>query len=155
MKRIFFLNIIAAIFILFGTGGADGQTVSGSIGKGSVARGSAARGTIVLSIPGGLHVNSNRPNNEYQIPTSVRLTGSGVRVSAVRYPRGRDRKFQFSENTINVYEGRVSFPFTVTVPAGFKGNTVRVRAVVRYQACTEEVCYAPKNKEVTLTARVR
>lgn len=155
MKRIFILIIIAAIFILFGTGAADAQTVSGSIGKGTVTRGSAARGTIVLSIPGGLHVNSNRPKNEYQIPTSVRVSGTGVRVSAVRYPRGRDRKFQFSENMINVYEGRVSFPFTVTVPAGFKGNTVRVRAVVRYQACTEEVCYAPKNKEITLTARVR
>ncbi len=151
-----FLNIIAAVFILLGgIAAANGQTVSGSIAKGAVARGAAARGTIVLSIPGGLHVNSNRPNNQYQIPTSVRVTGSGVRVSGVRYPRGRDRKFQFSENTINVYEGRVSFPFTVTVPASYRGNTVRLRAVVRYQACTEEVCYPPRNKEVTLTAQVR
>ncbi len=156
MKRSLFFNIIAAIFVLLGgVAAANGQTVNGSIAKGTVTRGAAARGTVVLSIPGGLHVNSNRPNNQYQIPTNVRVSGSGVRVSAVRYPRGKDRKFQFSENTINVYEGTVSFPFTVTVPAGFKGNTVRVRAVVRYQACTEEVCYPPKNKEVTLTARVR
>jgi hypothetical protein len=56
---------------------------------------------------------------------------------------------------INVYEGRVNFPFTVTVPENFKGNTVRVNVAVRYQACTEEVCYPPKTKNVTLTARVR
>jgi hypothetical protein len=76
-------------------------------------------------------------------------------VSAVSYPRGKNRKFQFSEDTLNVYEGTVSFGFNLTVPANFKGNTVRVRAVVRFQACTEEVCYPPKSQEVTLTARVK
>jgi DsbC/DsbD-like thiol-disulfide interchange protein len=129
------------------------QTVSGSIGP--LTRGKSARGTVVLTIPGGLHVNSNRPNSEYAIPTSVRLTATGGRASRVTYPRGRNRKFQFSESTINVYEGRVSFPFTLSIPAGFKGNTVRVRAVVRYQACTDEVCYPPRNKEITLTAKIR
>ena len=47
------------------------------------------------------------------------------------------------------------FRFTVTVPASYKGKTVSVKATVRYQACTNEVCYPPKNKEVILTARVK
>ncbi|MGQ0542133.1 MAG: protein-disulfide reductase DsbD domain-containing protein [Blastocatellia bacterium] len=131
------------------------QTVSGSIGNGIVSRGSAAKGSVVLIIPGGLHVNSNRPNSQYAIPTTVRVSGTGVRLSGVTFPRGKNRKFQFSDSVINVYEGTVRFPFTVNVPANFKGNVVRVRAVIRYQACTDEVCYPPKNKEVTLTARIR
>lgn len=134
---------------------AFGQEVSGSIAGGSVERGKAARGTVVLSIPGGLHTNSNRPGNKYQIPTTVRLSAPGARVSGPVYPRGKNRKFQFSDTAINVYEGTVRFPFTVTVPATFRGNTVRVRAVVRYQACTDEVCYPPRTKEVTISARVR
>ncbi len=134
---------------------AKAQTVSGSIGNGTIARGAAAKGSIVLSIPGGLHVNSNRPNTEYAIPTTVRVSGTGVRISGVTFPRGRNRKFQFSDESINTYEGTVRFPFTVTVPANFKGNVIRVRAVVRYQACTDEVCFPPKNKEITLTAKVR
>ena len=141
--------------LVVGAALASAQSVSGSIGNGSVARGSSARGSIVLSIPGGLHVNSRRPASEYAIPTTVRLSGTGVRVGGPTYPRGVNRKFQFSENAINVYEGTVRFPFTVNVPAGFKGDTVRVRAVVRYQACTDEVCYPPRSKEFTLTARVR
>ena len=146
---------IALMILAVGATFASAQTVSGSIGNGSVARGSSSRGSIVLSIPGGLHVNSSRPASEYAIPTTVRLSGTGVRVSGPTFPRGTNRKFQFSENLINVYEGKVRFPFTVNVPAGFKGDTVRVRAVVRYQACTDEVCYPPRTKEVTLTARVR
>lgn len=155
MKKSFFLVAIAA-FLSFGfTLNANSQTVSGSIGNGTVARGGSARGTIVLSIPGNLHVNSSRPNSEYLIPTSVRLTAKGGSVTGVTYPRGVNRKFQFSETPINVYKGTVRFPFTVRVPASFRGNTVTVTAVVRYQACTDEVCYPPRNRTVTMTARVR
>lgn len=129
------------------------QTVTGSLGKGSVTRGKPARGTIEMTIPGGLHVNSNRPSSEYAIPTVVTLSVTGARVGNVVYPRGKNRKFQFSENPINVYEGRVKFPFTVMVPANARGN-VRIRASVRYQACTDEVCYPPRTKSVVITARV-
>lgn len=155
MKKYLFGLLIGFFFLAGSALFANAQSVSGSIGNGTVARGKAVRSTIVLSIPSGLHVNSNRPGNEYQIPTTVRLSGEGARVSGVTYPRGKNRKFAFSENSINVYEGRTVFPFTVTVPANFRGNTIKVRATVRYQACTDEVCYPPKSREITLTARVR
>lgn len=157
MKKYLIGSALITILLLFlgSLADASAQTVSGSITGGSVARGASAKGAIVLSIPGGLHVNSSRPASEYAIPTTVRLSGTGVRVSGPMFPRGTNRKFQFSENTINVYEGTVRFPFTISVPAGFKGDTVRVRAVVRYQACTDEVCYPPRTKEITITARVR
>jgi hypothetical protein len=153
MKKILSIALFCLGLLIFAADAANAQTVGGSIG--TVARGGSTRGTVTLSIPGGLHVNSSRPNSQYAIPTSVKVSAVGAKTSAVSYPRGRNRKFQFSEDTLNVYEGTVSFSFNLTVPAGFKGNTVRVRAVVRYQACTDEVCYPPRSKEVTLTARVR
>lgn len=157
MKRIVVHAVLFLVFTL--TAGAlsnaGAQTFTGSIARGAVARGGSANGTIVMSIPAGLHVNSNRPKSQYAIATVVRVSGTGVNVSPVNYPRGQNRKFQFSEDPINVYQGRTAFGFTVKVPAGYRGNTVRVRATVRYQACTEEVCYPPKTKEITLTARVR
>jgi hypothetical protein len=54
--------------LIFLVGGAHSQTVTGSIGNGSAAKGAATRGTVVLDIPGGLHVNSNRPASQYAIP---------------------------------------------------------------------------------------
>ena len=153
MKNSFFLVLFLSVLIFVSSPGSA-QSVSGSIGNGSVSRGQKARGSVIMSIPGGLHVNSNRPSSEYAIPTVVTLKANGVRVSGATYPRGKNRKFQFSENLINVYEGRVNFPFTVTVPPGFRGNTIRVNASVRYQACTDEVCYPPRTKNVVLTARV-
>lgn len=154
MKKFLFIGLFLGLIFVF-AGETKAQTVSGSIGKGTISRGTTARGSIVLDIPGGLHVNSNSPNSKYAIPTVVKVSASGVKLGGVSYPRGKNRKFSFSDDTINVYEGRTVFGFNVTVPKGFKGNTVRVRATVRYQACTDEVCYAPKTKEITLTARVR
>lgn len=151
------LRIFSLAVFVFAAGivSANAQSVSGSIANGTVERGKAARATVVLSIPGGYHVNSSRPGAEYQIPTRVTASSRGAKVGAVSYPRGRNRKFSFSENTINVYEGRTLFGFNVTVPATFKGNTVTVNVSVGYQACTDEVCYPPKTKTLTLTARVK
>ena len=131
------------------------QTVTGAITGGAVGRGSTARGAITMSIPGGLHVNSNRPSSKYAIATTVQITGAGLRGATVSYPGGKSRKFEFSETPINVYEGTVRFPFAVKIPANFNGNEVRLRAVVRYQACTNEVCYPPRDKDITITAKVR
>ena len=156
MRQRFLFLIILFVCCLSAPAVTKAQTVTGSIGKGTVERGDSTRGSIVLTIPGGLHVNSNRPSSEYAIPTVVTVRGPrGVRVSRVTYPRGKNRKFQFSENLINVYDERVSFPFTVTVPENFKGNSIRVTASVRYQACTDEVCYPPRTKNIVLTARVK
>jgi DsbC/DsbD-like thiol-disulfide interchange protein len=156
MKKFLLFSFLTLAVLLSGNlSKTQAQTINGSIGNGAVTRGKAARGVVVISIPSGLHVNSNRPSSQYAIATTVKVSGTGVKVGGVNYPRGTNRKFQFSEQPINVYEGRVSFPFTVTVPPTFKENTVRVRAVVRYQACTNEVCYPPKNQDVTISARVR
>jgi thiol:disulfide interchange protein DsbD len=147
--------LLAAVFVCGLVSSAEAQSVSGSIAGGTVTRGKAAHATVVLSIPGGLHVNSNRPTGEYAIPTTVRATAKGARIGRVTYPRGRNRKFDFSETPINVYEGSPTFRFDVTVPQTYTGKTISVRVVVNYQACTNEVCYPPKSKDITLRANVK
>ena len=151
-KKLFILVPLAVVS--FAVAGSA-QNITGSIKGGSVAKGSSARGVISMSIPAGLHVNSNRPSFENAIATVIKLSGPGIRVGAVNYPRGTNRKFEFSENPLNVYEGTVRFPFSIMVPSSFKGDVVRLRATVRFQACTNEVCYPPKSKEITITAKVR
>ncbi|CAN5362260.1 hypothetical protein BH20ACI1_BH20ACI1_01470 [soil metagenome] len=155
MKKILFSAIISLSLIFMAGISAEinAQTINGSIG--TIKRGSAAKATVVMNIPNGLHVNSNRPGSEYAIPTVVKAGADGAKVGSVMYPQGKNRKLAFSEETINVYEGRAVFTFNVAVPAKFRGSVVKIPVTVRYQACTDEVCYPPKNKEITLTARVR
>lgn len=156
MKRILFSAILSAtlIFIAGSFIEANAQTFSGSFGKNSVKRGTTVMGSITMSLPSGLHTNSANPKGEYMIPTRVKLSASGVKLGAVQYPQGKNRKFSFSDEVINVYEGRTTFKFNMTVPSNYRGSSVKVVATVSYQACTDEVCYPPKEKQVILRARI-
>lgn len=153
-KLFFCLALIFGAFV-FNVNAQGNVDLSGSIGNGKLQRGKTATATIVMDIPGGLHVNTNRPGNQYSIPLKIRLTGAGLKFGAVAYPRGTVKKFSFSEDQLVVYEGRATFRFTVNVPANFKGETVKIRAVADYQSCTDEVCYRPRSSEVTLSASVK
>lgn len=155
MKKLLFIALLSltSVFLAGNFFETNAQTFNGSIG--SVRRGGSVKGTIVMSIPGGLHVNSSKPNTDYAIPTSVKVSATGAKVGTVMYPRGTNRKFEFSDDALNVYENRAVFNFIVAVPKNFRGNTLKVNAVVHYQACTEQVCYPPKSKEITLTANVK
>ncbi len=152
MKNIYKLVLLSAIFVA-ASSYVNAQSVSGSIGNGTFTPGKTVRAKVVLSLPGGLHANSRYPGSEYAIPTTVTARGSGLRIGAVSYPRGLNRTFEFSSNPINVYEGRTSFGFNITVPANYIRKTISVDVKVKYQACTNEVCYPPKTKDITLTAR--
>jgi DsbC/DsbD-like thiol-disulfide interchange protein len=156
MKKYLFTAILSLAFVFAFSSLTKAQAVGVNGSIGAVKRGGSARGAIVLTIPAGLHANSNRPGTEYAIPTVVKLTATGgARVGGVSYPRGKSRRFGFSDESISVYENRAAFGFNLSVPANYKGNVVKVRATVRYQTCSNEVCYPPKTQEITLTARVK
>jgi len=131
------------------------QTVTGKIADGKVTPGKPAKATVTLEIPTELHTNSNQPSEPDLIPTTVKVTAKGPTVSAVKYPPGHDQKFEYADKPLNVYQGKVDFTFDVTVPASYRNKEISVDVDVRYQACTEEVCYPPKTVTITLTAAVK
>lgn len=146
---------VTSLFLLFFAVQFHAQVVSGSLDKTKIKRGTVVKGKIVIEIPDDLHVNSSIPENEFTIPTTIKLSGTGIRVTKIKYPKGIDRKFEFSETPINVYEKRTVIDFSFFVSRNFRGKIVRLRAVIGYQPCSTEVCYPPKRKTINLTASVK
>lgn len=148
------MKILAALFfgVIFAAA-AQAQTVSGSISQ--AERGRWVGGVIVLDIPKGIHVNSNSPASENLIPTTVRLISSDASVSEVRFPAGRLVRFEFADEPLSIYEGRVPLRFRYRVPLRFRGKTVRIRAEVSFQPCTETVCYLPRTETIIVRTRVK
>lgn len=152
LKILFASIIVAGIFI---QSNAQTVAVSASITKGSLKSGAVGKGSIMLEIPTELHTNSNKPSSEFLIPTTVRLRSNQIKSFRIIYPKGKDRKFEFSEQSLNVYEGNTKIMFSFKVPQGFKGKAISIKAKVTYQACSNEVCYPPQTKELTLRMNVR
>ena len=128
--------------------------VNGFFSVDPAQQGSTFQAAVVMEIPRGLHVNSNKPLGKYAVPTVVKVDAPrGFRVTPVTYPRGTVRTFNFGgseESRIAVYEGRTIFRFNVSVPAGQPFGVENVRVSVRFQSCTDEVCYPPATRNLDL-----
>lgn len=125
--------------------------VNGFFSVDKAQRGTTVQAAIVLDIPSGLHVNANRPLGKYAIATTLKVEASdGIRIGPINYPRAVVRSFSFSDEKLAVYEGRAVLRFNVTIPANANTGVTELRARIRYQSCTDEVCFPPQTSEIRL-----
>ena len=124
--------------------------IKGSYSASKVQKGRVVRATILMDIPGGYHVNANKPLGKYAIPTTIKIEApGGVTVGPISYPRALVRKLKAVNNeSLAVYEGKAYFRFNVTIPATYGDNWMNLRAHVRYQSCNDDVCFPPKSQDI-------
>jgi DsbC/DsbD-like thiol-disulfide interchange protein len=128
--------------------------VNGFFSVDPAQQGSTFQAAVVMDIPRGMHVNSNRPLGKYAVPTVVKVDAPrGMRVTPVSYPRGSVREFRFGGSDaerLAVYEGRAVFRFNVSVAPGQNLGVETVRVSVRFQSCNDEVCFPPATRNLNL-----
>ena len=129
--------------------------VSGSIAPDKVKKGRTVRATVVMDIPDGLHVQSNKPLDKFLIATKLDVeTPPGMKVGPVSYPRALMRKLKFSKSMVAVYEGKAMIRFNVTVPADYSAGSGDIKGKLRFQACNDESCFPPVTREVKMWLNV-
>jgi thiol:disulfide interchange protein DsbD len=130
-------------------------SVSGSTSPDKTRRGRSVRGSVVMEIPAGLHVQSNKPLDKFLIATKLEIEApQGVKVSAPVYPRAVLRNLKFSKGKVAVYEGKATIRFNVTIPASYNGNSAELKGRLRFQACNDESCFPPVTREVKMWINV-
>lgn len=123
--------------------------VNGYASTDRVQRGRIVQVAVVMEIPHGYHVNSNRPLESFLKATQLKVEApGGVRVGPVAYPRALLRKFSFANDKLSVYEGRAVLRFNVTVPAKFGSGSLELKAKLNYQSCSDALCFPPQAREV-------
>src|SRR5262245_59893935 len=86
--------------------------VSGSLAPDKIKKGRVVKASVVLDIPSGLHVQSNKPLDKFLVPTKLDVeTPSGMMVGPISYPRALMRKLKFSKGAVAVYEGHTILRF--------------------------------------------
>lgn len=105
--------------------------------------GEPLRLAVVLDVDRGWHVNSDQPGDDFSLPTTLDwVMPEGWPAPVVAFPDGKALQFEFSEQPIEVWEGRVVIPAGAGVPAGASG-TVGIAVEVTAQACNDTQCLAP------------
>ena len=129
--------------------------VSGAIAPDKTRKGRTVRGSVLMEIPSGLHVQSNKPLDKYLIPTKLDIeTPQGMKVGPISYPRAVMRNLKFSKGAVAVYEGRAMIRFNLTVPANYSGSSGEIKGKLRFQACNDESCFPPVTREVKMWLNV-
>jgi thioredoxin:protein disulfide reductase len=125
--------------------GQDLVKLTGSITQ---RTGSDVKGVVTATILSGWHINSNKPLDDFVIPTKLSFDDADL-VSA-EYPPHTVRSFTFSgDQKLAVFEGTVQIPFTAKLKTG---DTIHGK--LHYQACNDTVCLPPRDAEVTIDAKV-
>ncbi len=99
---------------------------------------------VELNISSPYHINSNRPLQDYLIPTTLELEPQpGIVFGKVVFPPAPVKNLPVSDSPMAVYEGVVQIGVKVTPAADFISKEVRVTGKVRYQACNDSTCLPP------------
>jgi Disulphide bond corrector protein DsbC len=119
-------------------------------------RGGSAKLELIFRVAPGYHVNSNKPNSELLIPTSLHLDlPTDISVAKIDYPAGEDKVFPFSpDEKLNVYTGDVSVSGLLKTGKDVTPGSYRVHGYLKYQACDDRACYPPAQLPLAFDVQV-
>ena len=105
-----------------------------------------------LKIAAGWHINANPAGQANLIPTTLEVdTDTPVEIVDVAYPKGKSAHFEFSDGSLNVYEGSLTIPLTLTPkpnPTPHKNTQITLK--LTYQPCNETECLFPQTLDIPL-----
>ena len=118
-------------------------------------RNAAIQAKIPLSVQKGFHVNSNKPMEEYLIPLKLTWNSTGaLQAGAIDYPAPSIEKFEFAEKPLSIYSGNFNVVAHFKVAGNAQAGPGAVSGKLRYQACNDRACFAPKTVDLTLVYQI-
>ncbi|MBN1480055.1 thioredoxin fold domain-containing protein [candidate division KSB1 bacterium] len=157
MKITFFLSILllatASTFAQFGTEKILDVQVVASQDK--IVQGEEFKLAIILDIKPTLHINSNKPLNEFFIPTTVTFNPvRNLSFGPVQFPQPELKSFAFSDGKVSIYEGKVVLLVSVSTSPALELTAQSISGLVSYQGCNDTVCFPPDEQAFELALEV-
>ncbi|MCY4567019.1 MAG: DUF255 domain-containing protein [Candidatus Poribacteria bacterium] len=107
---------------------------------------------LQLDIATGWHINANPAGQDNLIPTTITVnTETSLEIADVAYPKGRSTRFEFSSESLNVYEESLTIPLRLKQKPNTKHDkNVPITLQLTYQLCNETECLLPQTLEIPL-----
>jgi hypothetical protein len=105
---------------------------------------------VPLSLQEGYHVNSNHPSDEYLIPLKLTWSKGALEPAETVYPKPTLHKVQSEPKPLSVYSGNFELIAKFNVPATAVTGPVGMNGKLKYQACNDKMCLAPKDLDVNV-----
>ncbi len=167
MKKIIFVKklnfIVLIIFILLLSKGVYPQfdfdkqliQIEKYLSFDKVYPNSEIKYAIKIKIDSSWHINSNKPNEDFLIPTEIEIN-SDKNFKAIKtiYPKGKDLKFSFNDKPLSVYEDEVLIGGIIKIPNDISLGEHKIYFKLIYQACNNSTCLPPNKLEDSLIINI-
>ncbi len=99
---------------------------------------------VSVKVADGWHINSDKPNQDYLIPTQIQLENDEP-ISGAEYPEAISQTLSFENSLLSLFEGT----FTISTPIT---KNIEDTSVVKLQlqACDDKQCLPPETVTFTL-----
>ena len=125
------------------------------VGTPTVHPGGTARVALRVSLPEGLHTQSNKPRDPTLIPTTVTVGPlPNVSVDEIVWPPAQDLKQLGQDQPLAVFEREFLIGLQLTIAPGTPVGDLPIPVHLRYQACNETLCFPPSTADAQWTLRV-
>ncbi|MCL6097210.1 MAG: protein-disulfide reductase DsbD [Bacteroidetes bacterium] len=127
-------------------------------GQKKVQRNSQLKIAVKVSVENSWHINSNKPHEDFLIPTKVVSTDKRFPLANVEYPKAQDITLGFSDQPVSVFEGDVVINLLVNIDKELLPGIYKIPIKVEYQSCNNQTCMPPTSVsdsfEITVTDEV-
>ncbi|MEQ1885852.1 MAG: protein-disulfide reductase DsbD domain-containing protein [Bryobacteraceae bacterium] len=122
--------------------------------RAKVKLGGTGDGVVALQLRDGYHVNSNAPADQYLIPLKLTWTPGQVEAASVDFPKPQSVKLGFSEKPVLIFSNAFQIVTHFKTTASATPGLTLATGKLRYQACNDKMCLAPKTVDVTIPVEI-
>jgi DsbC/DsbD-like thiol-disulfide interchange protein len=134
----------------------SGYLTVGDPSKVAGKRNASVQSKIPLTVLPGYHVNSDKPAEEYLIPLKVTWTSPGaLEPGTIVYPKPSLEKYEFAEKPLSVFTGNFEVVANFKVAPNASAGPGAATGKLRYQACNNRACFAPKTVDITVPYQIQ
>lgn len=119
-----------------------------------VTQGDQISVSLSIAVSPTWHINSNKPNDEFLIPSEISARGNGIKLIGVKYPKAHELKLSFSSELVSVYEATSNSKLTFGTSNDAPIGKQKVVITLDYQACNDVSCLPPNTTTTEIELEV-
>jgi thiol:disulfide interchange protein DsbD len=137
------------------TASAPKITVESLLSLDKLSPGARFQVGVVVELTEPWHVNANPASAPEFIPTVLTFEPSdAATIDNVTYPKGTSTTVTWADQPVALYTGRIVIIADGRVRDNAPLGPLRMTGSLRYQACDDSVCLAPKNVPIALQSEI-
>ena len=111
---------------------------------------------ITVEVKNGYHIQANKVDNEFIIPTTLEIRGDkAIILKKQVFPSAKKFKLEGTDEYLDVYDGRFEISIFFRTQKEIQKGIRQLNGKLNYQACDSMRCLFPRVIEFSIDVEVR